>query len=176
MHELVADDHTLQPVLGPLLVIHDQVCLQQNQLDNEVRRLAKADETTRRLMSVPGIGVVTALTFRHTIDDPSRFTSAAQVGAYLGLTPRRRQSGELDWNGKISRWGDRLLRSYLYEAASVLLHRTKRWSRLKAWGMRLAKRIGMKKAKVAIARKLAVILHCIWLDGTTFEWGQAKAA
>ena len=176
VHELVADDHTLQPVLGPLLTVHDQVCLQQTQLDNEVRRLAKADETTRRLMSVPGIGVVTALTFRHTIDDPSRFSSAAQVGAYLGLTPRRRQSGELDRNGKISRWGDRLLRSYLYEAASVLLHRTKRWSGLKAWGMRLAKRIGLKKAKVAIARKLAVILHCIWVDGTTFEWGQAKAA
>ena len=171
---LVADDHKLRPVLGPLLVIHDQVCLQQTELDNEVRRLAKADETTRRLMSVPGIGVVTALTFRHTIDDPSRFGSAAQVGAYLGLTPRRKQSGELDRNGKISRWGDRLLRTYLYEAASVLLHRTKRWSALKAWGLRLAKRIGMKKAKVAIARKIAVILHCIWVDGTTFEWGHAK--
>ena len=82
VQELVADDHKLRPVLGPLLVIHDQVCLQQTELDNEVRRLAKADETTRRLMSVPGIGVVTALTFRHTIDDPSRFSSAAQVGAY----------------------------------------------------------------------------------------------
>ena len=128
-----------------------------------------------QMRSVPGIGVVTALTFRPTIDDPSRFSSAAQVGAYLGLTPRRKQSGELDRNGKISRWGDRLLRSYLYEAASVLLHRTKRWSALKAWGMRLAKRIGMKKTKVAIARKIAVILHCIWVDGTTFEWGQAKA-
>ena len=119
---------------------------------------------------------MTALTFRHTIDDPSRFSSAAHVGAYLGLTPRRKQSGEMDRNGKISRWGDRLLRSYLYEAASVLLHRTKRWSALKAWGMSLAKRIGLKKAKVAIARKIAVILHCIWVDGTTFEWGQAKAA
>jgi transposase len=174
VHELVADDHRLQPVLGPLLVIHDHVCLQQTRLDNEVRRLARADETTVRLMSVPGIGVVTALTFRHTIDDPSRFSSAAQVGAYLGLTPRRKQSGETDTNGKISRWGDRLLRTYLYEAASVLLHRTKRWSVLKAWGMRLVKRIGMKKAKVAIARKIAIVLHCIWVDGTTFEWGHAK--
>ena len=176
VHELIGADHQIQPFLEPLLVIHDQVCLQQTKLDGEVRRLAKADETTSRLMSVPGVGVVTALTFRHTIDDPSRFSSASQVGAYLGLTPRRKQSGELDRNGKISRWGDRLLRSYLYEAASVLLHRTKRWSGLKAWGMRLAKRIGMKKAKVAIARKIAVILHCIWVDGTTFEWGQAKAA
>ncbi len=75
-----------------------------------------------------------------------------------------------------SRWGDRLLRSYLYEAASVLLHRTKKWSTLKAWGTRLMRRISAKKAKVAIARKIAVILHCIWVDGTSFEWGQPQAA
>jgi transposase len=84
-------------------------------------------------------GVVTALTFRHTIDDPSRFRSASTVGAYLGLTPRRNQSGETDTSGKISRWGDRLLRTYLFEAATVLLYRTKKWSSLKAWGMKLAK-------------------------------------
>lgn len=101
-------------------------------------------------------------------------TNDLQVGAYLGLTPRRNQSGETDTNGRISRWGDRLLRTYLFEAATVLLYRTKKWSSLKAWGMKLAKRIGMKKAKVAIARKIAVILHCIWVDGTSFEWGQPK--
>ena len=122
-------------------------------------------------MSVPGVGVVTAMAFRHTIDDPTRFRSAQTVGAYLGLTPRRKQSGELDFNGRISKWGDRLLRTYLFEAASVLLHRTQRWSALKAWGMRLMKRVGAKKAKVAVARKIAVILHCIWTDGTSFEWG-----
>ena len=84
--------------------------------------MAKSDEVTRRLMTVPGVGVVTALTFRHTIDDPTRFHSASSVGAYLGLTPRRNQSGETDINGKIlSRWGDRLLRVYLFEAATVLL-------------------------------------------------------
>ncbi len=92
---------------------------QQSKFDDEVRRLAKSDETTRRLMTVPGVGVVTALTFRHTIDDPSRFRSASTVGAYLGLTPRRNQSGETDTNGRISRWGDRLLRTYLFEAATV---------------------------------------------------------
>jgi transposase len=171
----VSADHPLHAVIDPLLVIHEQVCQQQGKFDDEVRRLAKSDETTRRLMTVPGIGVVTALTFRHTIDDPSRFQLASTVGAYLGLTPRR-QSGEIDMNGKISRWGDRLLRTYLFEAATVLLYRTKKWSSLKAWGLRLAKRIDMKKAKVAIARKMAVILHCIWVDGTSFEWGQAKAA
>lgn len=174
--DLLGEGHQLRAVIEPLLSIHEQVCRQQNQFDNEVRRLARSDETTRRLMTVPGVGVVTALTFRHTIDDPSRFQSASSVGAYLGLTPRRNQSGETDTNGKISRWGDRLLRTYLFEAAAVLLHRTKKWSSLKAWGMKLAKRIGMKKAKVAIARKIAVVLHCIWVDGTSFEWGTAKAA
>jgi transposase len=114
----------------------------------------------------------TALTFCHTVDDPSRFHSASSVGAHLGLTPRRNQSGETDRNGRISRWGDGLMRTYLFEAATVLLYRTS----LKAWGMKLAKRIGMKKAIVAIARKIAVILHCIWVDGTSFEWGTMEAA
>jgi transposase len=174
--ELLAEDHGLRPIIDPLLAIHEQVCRQQKKFDAEVRRLALTDATTRRLMTVPGIGVVTALTFRHTIDDPSRFRSAATVGAYLGLTPRRRQSGEMDTKGRISRWGDRLLRTYLFEAAAVLLHRTQKWSTLKAWGVRLMKRIGGKKAKVAIARKIALILHCIWVDGTVFESGQPKMA
>jgi transposase len=174
--ELLGTDHPLLSVISPLLLIHEHICQQQNKFDEEVRRLAKADETTRRLMTVPGVGVVTALTFRHTIDDPSRFGSASSVGAYLGLTPRRNQSGETDINGKISRWGDRLLRTYLFEAATVLLYRTKKWSPLKAWGMKLAKRIGMRKAKVAIARKIAVVLHCIWVDGTSFDWGVVKEA
>jgi transposase len=172
--ELLGQDHQLLGVIAPLLSIHEHICQQQSKFDDEVRRLAKSDETTRRLMTVPGVGVVTALTFRHTIDDPSRFRSASMVGAYLGLTPRRNQSGETDTNGKISRWGDRLLRTNLFEAATVLLYRTKKWCSLKAWGMKLAKRIGMKKAKVAIARKIAVILHCIWVDGTSFDWSQAK--
>jgi transposase len=172
--ELLGDDHQLRIVIEPLLAIHDHVCQQQSKFDDEVRRLAKADETTRRLMTVPGVGVITALTFRHTIDDPSRFRSASTVVAYLGLTPRRNQSGETDLNGRISRWGDRLLRTYLFEAATVLLHRTKKWSSLKEWGTKLAKRIGMRKAKVAIARKIAVILHCIWVDGTSFDWGQPQ--
>jgi transposase len=175
VNDLLGEDHQLLIVVAPLLSIHEHICRQRSEFDDEVRRLAKEDETTRRLMTVPGVGVITALTFRHTIDDPSRFRSASLVGAYLGLTPRRKQSGETDTSGKISRWGDRLLRTYLFEAATVLLYRTKKWSSLKAWGMRLAKRIGMKKAKVAIARKIAVILHCIWVDGTSFEWGHAKS-
>lgn len=98
--ELLGKDHQLLGVIAPLLSIHEQICKQQSKFDDEVRQLAKSDETTRRLMTVPGVGVVTALTFRHTIDDPSRFRSASSVGAYLGLTPRRNQSGETDINGK----------------------------------------------------------------------------
>jgi transposase len=173
---LLDDKHVLRSIVEGLLAVHEQVGEQQTVLDKRVRMEARADETTRRLMSVPGVGVVTALAFRHTIDDPTRFRSAQTVGAYLGLTPRRKQSGEQDYNGRISKWGDRLLRIYLFEAASVLLHRTQRWSTLKAWGIRLMKRIGAKKAKVAVARKIAVILHCIWTDGTQFEWGAEKAA
>ena len=174
--ELTGDGHVLWPVLQPLLSVHEHVCRELDGLDRQIRHLAREDETTRRMMTVPGIGVVTALTFRHTIDDPSRFRSAATVGAYLGLTPRRKQSGEMDTTGHVSRWGDRLLRTYLFEAASVLHHRTKRWCALKAWGLRLAKRNGMKKAQVAVARKLAVILHCIWVDGASFEWGKEMTA
>ncbi|MCW3476231.1 IS110 family RNA-guided transposase [Limobrevibacterium gyesilva] len=168
---LLDDKHVLRSIVEGLLAVHQQVEEQQAVLDKRVRMEAKSDETIQRLMSVPGVGVVTALAFRHTIDDPTRFRSAQTVGAYLGLTPRRKQSGEQDYNGRISKWGDRLLRTYLFEAASVLLHRTQRWSILKAWGTRLMKRVGAKKAKVAVARKIAVILHCIWTDGTSFEWG-----
>ena len=95
------------------------------------------------------------------------------AGAFLGLTPRRYHSGQMDWRGHISRLGDGLVRTYLFEAASVLTGKVERWSRLKAWGVRLARRVGTKKARVAVARKLAVGLHCIWVDGTEFEWGQA---
>ena len=104
------------------------------------------------------------------IDDPSRFGHARDVGAYLGLTPQRYQSGEVDLTGRISKCGDGFVRTCLYEAAGVLLTKVTRWSPLKAWGVRLMKRIGPKKAKVAVARKLAVILHCIWTEGTDFRW------
>jgi len=170
------DEHVLRPIVEGLLAVHEQVEQQQAAFDKRGRKEAKADDTTRRLMSVPGAGVVTALSFRRTIDDPTRFRSAQTVGAYLGLTPRRKQSGEEDYNGRVAKLGDRLLRTYFFEAASVLLHRTQRWSTLKAWGVRLMMRVGAKKAKVAVARKIAVILHCIWTDSTSFEWCKEKMA
>src|SRR6266702_4102167 len=111
-----------------------------------------------------------------TIDDPTRFKRSRSVGAYVGLTTRRHASGETDWTGRISKCGDAMLRSYLFEAANVLLTRVPKWSALKAWGMRLAKRNGLRKAKVAVARKLAVILHRMWVDGTEFNWSTKKAA
>ncbi|RAH95921.1 IS110 family transposase [Acuticoccus sediminis] len=175
VRDCLADRSGLLEVVEPLLAVYERVLAEQARLDKKAQDLARADETVRRLMTVPGIGAVTALAYRHTIDDPTRFASAQTVGAYLGLTPRRRQSGTMDVKGRVSKWGDRALRSYLYEAAVVLLHRTKRWSRLKVWGVQLARRVGLKKAHTAVARKLAVILHCIWTDGTEFEWGEETA-
>jgi transposase len=137
------------------------------------RRLAaeaRQDDTVRRLMTAPGVGVLVALTYASVIGDPARFTYSSSVGAYVGLTPRRFQSGEADYTGRISRCGDGLLRTYLYEAAGIILNRVSRWSALKAWGVRLARRIGYKKATVAVARKLAVILHRMWVDGTEFRY------
>ncbi len=127
-------------------------------------------------MTVPSIGPITALAFRSAVDEPARFRRSRSVGAYFGLTPRRYASGEVDWSGRISKCGDRMLRTYLFEAAGVLLTRVSHWCRLKAWGLTLANRIGFKKARVAVARKLAVILHRMWRDGTDFIWSTKEAA
>ena len=127
-------------------------------------------------MSVPGVGALVALTYRTGIDVPARFVRSKSVGAYFGLTPRKHQSGELDRTGHISKVGDEMVRSVLYEAANVMMSRVVKWSALKAWAMRVAKRQGLKKAKVALARKLAVILHRIWVDATTFRWSDSTPA
>lgn len=159
----------------PLLSAREAVDKQLRELDRKVLGLARADRQTRSFMTTPGIGPVTALCFQATIDDPARFIRSRSVGAYVGLTTRRYSSGEVDWTGRISKCGDPMLRSYLYEAAGVLLTRVQKWSTLRAWGMRLAKRIGMRKARVAVARKLAVILHRMWVDGTDFRWSAKEA-
>ena len=138
--------------------------------------MARNDIQVRRFMTVPGVGPITALCYRATIDDPTRFKKSRSVGAYAGLTTRRYASGEIDWTGRISKCGDAMLRSYLYEAANVLLTRVAKWSALKSWGMRVAKRSSLRKAKVAVARKLAVILHRMWVDGTEFKWSSKEIA
>jgi transposase len=137
---------------------------------------ARRDEVCRRLMTVPGVGPVTALSFCSAVDDPLRFSRSRAVGAHFGLTPRRDQSGETDRTGPISQQGDALARQALDEAANVLLTRTSRWSGLKAWGLNVAKRAGMRRAKVAVARKLATVLHAMWRDGTEFCWSREAVA
>jgi transposase len=127
-------------------------------------------------MTVPGVGPVVALTYRVTVDVPARFRNAKAVGAVLGLTPSKHQSGESDRTGGISRCGDEMMRVMLYEAAQSMLTRTTKWSWLKAWAMQIARRRGMKKAIVALARRLAVIMHRIWIDGTEFRWTREEAA
>jgi transposase len=174
VEELMTDRPDLTEAIRPLLAARESVSRQLADLQRKVLALARDSAESRRFMTVPSIAPVTALAFAATVDDPTRFRRSRSVGAYIGLTPRRHASGEIDWTGRISKCGDAIVRSYLFEAAGVLLTRVTQWCALKAWGLRLAKRIGFKKAKVAVARKLAVILHRMWLDGTGFRWS-AKA-
>jgi len=174
--ELIEDRPELVAAVRPLLEARNAVEQQVRELDRKVTKLARRDAQVRRFMTAPGVGPVTALAFKATIDDPARFARSRSVGAYVGLTSRRHASGEVDWSGRISKCGDAMLRSYLFEAAGVLLTRVPKWCAVKAWGRRLAKRNGLSKAKVAVARKLAVILHRMWIDGTEFNWSKEIAA
>jgi len=159
--------HALLPLLDARLVLYQTFRV----LDNRTRKMAHADPVCVRLMSVPGVGFITALTFKAGVDNPKRFKRSRTVGAHFGLTPRRFQSGEMDIDGHISKCGDANVRSTLYTAANALLTRSNRWSPLKAWGMNLAKTRGHRRAVIAVARKLAVILHRVWIDDTQFCWG-----
>ncbi len=174
--ELIDDNPALTPSTEPLLKARETIAQQIVDLDRQVLRLARNDAQVRQFMTTPGIGAITALCYLATIDDPTRFKKSRSVGAYLGLTTRRFESGEVGWTGRISKCGDAMLRSYLYEAANVLLTRVQGWSTLKAWGIKLAKRSSLRKAKVAVARKLAVILHRMWIDGTDFNWTSKETA
>ena len=174
--ELIEGRPELMAAVRPLLAARHAIEQQVDDLDHKVMRLARNNAQVRRFMTAPGIGPITALCFLATIDDPTRFKRSRSVGAYVGLTTRRYASGEIDWTGRISKCGDKMLRSYLYEAANVLLTRVAKWSTLKSWGVRLAKRSGLRKAKVAVARKLAVILHRMWIEGTEFKWSSKEVA
>jgi transposase len=176
VRELAGDDRAVMPIVAPLLAILATMLAELARLTKQVLELARGEEVCRRLMSVPGGGPITALTFRATIDRPDRFRRSRDVGAHLGLTPSRYQSGETDISGRISRCGDELARTSLYEAAHTLLVRSRKWSALRAWGMKVAKARGMARARVAVARKLAVILHRMWSDGTEFRFGQEPGA
>jgi transposase len=165
----------LQEVAEALLAAWRAIGEQIAALGRRLVAMARRDEAVRRLMTAPGVGVLVALTYVSVVDAPERFAKSSSVGAYVGLTPRRHQSGEEDYTGHISRCGDKLLRTYLFEAAGIILHRVSRWSTLKAWGTRLARRIGTKKATVAVARKLSVILHRMLRDGGEFRWSAKEA-
>jgi transposase len=175
VRELASADAAISDIVEPLLAVLDTMARQIEQLTKRVLDAVKVEPICRRLMTVPGVGPLTALAFRATVDRPERFRRSRDVGAHLGLTPRRYQSGETDIQGRISRCGDELARTALYEAAHTLLTRCQKWSSLKAWGMRVAQRRGMAKARVAVARKLAVILHRMWSDHAEFRWGKAQA-
>jgi len=173
--ELIENLPDLAVLVEPLLVVRRVLREQIGVLHRRLLAVVRDDDVCRRLMTTPGVGPVVALTYRATVDVPARFRKSKSVGAVFGLTCSKYQSGEIDRNGRISRCGDEMMRVMLYEAAQSML-RSKKWSWLKAWAMQIARRRGMKKAIVALARRLAVIMHRIWVDGTEFRWTREATA
>ena len=167
--ELVEHLPDLAVLVEPLLMVRRTLREQIGILHRRLLAVVRNDEVCR-LMTVPGVGPVVALTYRATVDVPARFRNSKAVGAVFGLTPSRYQSGEINRTGAISKCGDEMTRVMLYEAAQIMLVRSAKWSWLKAWAMKIARHRGMKKAIVALARRLAVIMHRIWVDGTEFRW------
>jgi transposase len=175
IRELVENLPDLAVLIEPLLIVRRTLREQIAILHRRLLAIVRDDEVCQRLMTTPGVGPVVALTYRATVDVPARFRKSKSVGAVFGLTCSRDQSGERDRPGAISRCGDEMMRAMLYEAAQSML-RSKKWSWLKAWAMQIARRRGMKRAIVALARRLAVILHRIWIDGTEFRWTREAVA
>ena len=164
--ELIENLPDLAALVEPLLVVRRVLREQLGILHRRLLAVVRDDDVCRRLMTVPGVGPVVALTYRATVDVPARFQKSKSVGAVFGLTCAKYQSGEIDRTGAISRCGDEMMRTMLYEAAQSMLFHSTKWSWLKAWAMKIARHRGMKKAIVALARRLAVIMHRIWIDGT----------
>jgi transposase len=173
---LVAGHTMLERIAEAMLQAREALRTEFSKLHRVMLAIARTDEVCRRLMSVPGVGALVAVTFTSGVDAPERFTRSRAVGAHFGLTPKKHQSGETDITGAVSRVGDVMVRTALYEAAHILLTRAVRFSSLKRWALEVARRRGMRRAKVALARKLAVILHRIWVEGTTFRWAREVAA
>jgi len=177
IRELIEGAPELQEIMVPLLAARRALRDQFADLHRKLLVVVKEDKVCRRLMTIPGVGPVVSLAFTATIDIPARFRNARSVGPALGLTPTLHQSGESSRIGRVSLCGDAMMRGLLYEAAQVLLTRVTKWSWLKAWAMQVAKRRGQRRAIVALARRLAVIMHRMWSDGTDFRWTrQAKPA
>src|SRR5438067_5228943 len=170
IQELVTGHPSLQVIADALLAVHAVLLREFNGFEQRVRSMARADAKAELLMTTPAVGPIVALTYACAIDDPARFKSSKQAGAHFGLTPRKYQSGETDYTGRISKIGDAAVREALYQPAHVMLTKpVKGCADLKSWAMRIARRAGMRKAKVALARKLAVIMHRMLADGKPFN-------
>jgi transposase len=175
IRELVGDNKKFQACIFPMLDVRRVLIEQCKKLEKLILDVVKEDEACQLFMTIPGVGPLTALAFKTFVDRPQRFQKSKAVGAALGLTPRKYASGEVDYDGHITKCGDAFVRMHLFEAAKVLLSRAGKPSDLKSWGLRLAKRSSMKKACVAVARRLAVIMHAMWRDGTVFQSTQVQA-
>jgi transposase len=173
IRELTEHHPALSAIAKALLAVHEVLLRELSGFDKQVRKLAKSDSRVRLVMTAPGVGAIVGLTYVAAIDDPARFSSPEKVGAHFGMTPKKYQSGETDVTGRISKTGDASVRAALYEAAHVILTKPVQGGGLKSWAAKLAKRAGMKKAKVALARKLAVILHRMLAGGTSFDAAKA---
>jgi len=174
IRELVTGQATLERIAGAMLSARVALKAEYEKLHKTVLAIVRDDAVCRRLMTVPSVGPLVAITYKSAMDDPNRITKSKAAGALFGLTPKKYQSGEKDVTGGITRAGDEMVRTALYEAANVLLARITRFSKLKRWAMDVAKRRGSKRAKVALARKIAVILHRMWVDGSTYRWTETQ--
>jgi transposase len=175
IRELVGENATLQVIAESLLAVHAVLLREFRGFEKRLRLMARCNVEAQLLMSAPGVGAIVALTVASAIDDPARFKSSKQVGAHFGMTPKKYQSGQTDITGRISKIGDKGVRTALYQAAHIVLTRPVKGSALKSWAMRLAKRVGMRKAKVALARKLGVILHRMLADRKPFAFAATAA-
>jgi transposase len=176
VRELIEGQPMLERVIEPMLRAREALRTEYQVLHRAVLAIVREDAICRRLMGVPRVGALVAITFTSAVDDPARFRRSRTVGAHFGLTPKKYQSGETDVTGGISKVGDAMVRTALYEAANVMLTRTGKFSSLKRWALEVAQRRGMRRAKVALARKLATVLHRLWIDGGEFRFSQQAAA
>jgi transposase len=176
VREALEEHPVLKPAIEPLLRVIEILRREVLSVSRHIATQAKTDSACRLLMTIPGVGALTAQAVVASIDDPARFSSSRKVGVYFGLTTRRYQSGEKDISGRISRTGDSMARALLYAAANSMIVHVDRDHPLKDWALRLKKRTGHRKACVALARKLSVIMHRMLKTGEPFRWPLTAAA
>lgn len=169
-------DPVLLAIADGFIAAHATLCQATADMDRALQAKSKNHPITRRLMTIPGVGPIVSHSFVALVDDPTKFSKTSDVGAFLGLTPKRHQSGEMDWSGRVSKCGDAAMRGLLFEAASCVISQVKRFSELKSWAVRLAGRRGFRKAAVATARKIAVLMLTLWKTETDYQWTQEATA